>query len=73
EFFKLVLLGLIIAAPVAYFLSIKWMEKYPFRIGFSWWLFILSGLFIFIISAITISYNTMVIAHTNPAESIKYE
>ena len=73
EFFKLVLLGLIIAAPVAYFLSIKWMEKYPFRIGFSWWLFILSGLFIFIISAITISYNTMVVAHTNPAESIKYE
>jgi putative ABC transport system permease protein len=73
EFFKLVLLGLIIAAPVAYFISTSWMGKYPFRIGFSWWLFILSGLFIFMISAITISYNTMVIAHTNPAESIKYE
>jgi putative ABC transport system permease protein len=73
DFFKLVLIGIIIAAPVAYFFSINWLEKYPYKVGFNWWLFILSGFVIFVISAITISYNTMVIALTNPAKSLKYE
>ncbi|MBN1792045.1 MAG: ABC transporter permease [Bacteroidales bacterium] len=73
DFFKLVILGIVIAAPAIYYLSNKWLEKYPFRIDFNWWLFLLSGLIIILISALTISYNTLAIAHTNPAESIKYE
>jgi putative ABC transport system permease protein len=73
DFFRLVILGIIIAAPITYYLSMRWMEKYPFKVGFNWWLFGLSGILILIISAITISYNTMAIAQTNPAESINYE
>lgn len=73
DFFKLVLAGIIIAAPVAYFFSVNWLEKYPFRVGFNWGLFALSALVIFLISALTISYNTMIIAHTNPVKSLKYE
>jgi putative ABC transport system permease protein len=73
DFFKLVLIGLIIAAPAAYFFSVNWLEKYPYKVGFNWWLFILSGFLIFVISGLTISYNTLVIAHTNPARSLKYE
>jgi putative ABC transport system permease protein len=73
DFLKLIVLGIIIAAPAAYIFSVNWLEKYPFRVGFSWWLFLLSGLLIIIISALTISYNTLVIARTNPAKSLKYE
>jgi len=73
DFFKLILLGIILAAPVAYLYSVKWLEKYPNRIEFSWWLFLLSGILIFLISALTISYNTISIAHTDPARSLKYE
>jgi putative ABC transport system permease protein len=73
EFFLLVLYGMIVAAPVAYIFSVNWLEKFPFRLGFSWWLFLLSGMIILVISAFTISYNVMVIAHTNPAKSLKYE
>jgi putative ABC transport system permease protein len=73
DFFRLVLYGIIIAAPVTYYLSMRWMEKYPFKVGFNWWLFALSGILILFISAITISYNTLAIAHSNPAESINYE
>jgi putative ABC transport system permease protein len=72
-FFKLVLTGILLAAPVAYFVSVNWLEKFPYRVEFNWWLFVLSGVFIFLISALTISYNTLVVAHTNPAHSLKYE
>jgi putative ABC transport system permease protein len=37
SFFKLILFGLIIAAPVAYYFSKNWLEKYPFRVEFNWW------------------------------------
>ncbi len=73
DFFKLILYGIIIAAPVSWYISQNWLEKFPFRIGFNWWLFLLSGLLIFILSGLTISYNTIAIANKNPAESIKYE
>jgi putative ABC transport system permease protein len=73
DYFKLVISGIVIAAPAAWFFSIKWLEKYPYKVGFSWWLFLLSGILITIISALTIGYNVMAIAHTNPATSLKYE
>ena len=73
DFLKLIVLGIIIAAPAAYIFSVNWLKKYPFRVEFSWWLFLLSGLLIIIISALTITYNTLVIARTNPAKSLKYE
>jgi putative ABC transport system permease protein len=73
DFFRLVLFGIAIAAPLAWLFSIKWLAKYPYRVGFSWWLFLLSGFLILLISALTIGYNAMAIAHTNPARSLKYE
>lgn len=73
DYFQLILIGLVLAAPLAYFFSIKWLEKYPNRVDFSWWLFLLSGLLIFLISAITISYNTISIAQSDPARSLRYE
>lgn len=73
DFFKLVLSGIIIAAPVAWYFSINWLEKYPDKVGFNWWLFVLSGFVIIVISGLTIGYNTIAIAHTNPAKSLKYE
>lgn len=73
DFFRLVLAGVILAAPLAYFISVRWLEKYPFRIKFSWSFFALSALIIFLISALTISYGTLVISHTDPAKSLKYE
>ncbi len=73
DFFRLVLYGIVIAAPAAWLFSEKWLAKYPFRVGFSWWFFLLAGFMIMLISAITIGYGTIMIANTNPARSLKHE
>jgi putative ABC transport system permease protein len=72
-FFKLVFYGILIAAPVSWYFSVTWLEKYPYKVGFSWWLFFFSGFVVFLIAALTISYNVMSIAQTNPARSLKHE
>ena len=73
DFFRLIAAGIIIAAPVTLIIMEKWLEKYPFRVAFSWTQFILSGILIIAISALTIGYNTLTISRTNPSESLKYE
>lgn len=71
DFFTLVFSGIIIAAPITYLLSVRWMEKFACQAGFSWWIFLLSGLLILFISALAISYNVVLITRTNPASSLK--
>jgi len=73
DFLQLVLGGLVIAAPISWYFAKNWLEKYPFRVDFNWALFFLAGFIILLVSAATISYNTLVIGHSNPAESIKHE
>lgn len=70
-FFRLVFIGIIIAAPVTYLIAINWSEKFAYRSGFSWPVFILSSLIIIVISAIAISYNVIFLARTNPAQSLR--
>jgi putative ABC transport system permease protein len=72
-FFKLIIIAITIAAPVTWYLSINWLEKYPYRVEFSWLIFLLSGLLVFIICSLTISYNAISISQTNPARSLRYE
>lgn len=71
SFFRLIIIGIVIAAPVTYLIASEWLEKFANKTGFSWPAFILSGLIIVVISAVTISYNVIVIARTNPAQSLR--
>lgn len=73
DFFKLVFAGLVIAAPLTWYLADNWLRKFPFRVDYSWAVFLLAALILFLISALTISYNTMVISYSNPAKAIKHE
>ena len=44
DFVKLVLVGVVLAAPVAYFVMQRWLEHFAFRIDISGWTFLLVGL-----------------------------
>jgi putative ABC transport system permease protein len=71
DFFKLIIIGIVIAAPLTYMFSIRWLEKFASKTTFSWGYFLVSGFIILIISAVAIGYNVWLIARTNPAESLR--
>jgi putative ABC transport system permease protein len=73
EFMKLVLIAILLALPVAYFTMESWLTNYPYRISLQWFLFILPALLILVIAAVTISFQILKTARTNPAKSLKYE
>jgi putative ABC transport system permease protein len=73
EFLKLVLIANMIAWPVAYFMMKKWLETFAYRIPIDVGVFLLSGLVALCIALLTVSYQTIRAANTNPAEVMKYE
>ncbi len=73
DFTKLVVLALIIAFPVSYFLMNNWLNEFAYRINISWWMFGLGTIFVLGISWLTVSWHSVRAANTNPVESLKSE
>lgn len=70
-----ILLGLSAVAgfPVLYFVMSRWLDGYANRIGFPWWLAIISLVLISVFAFLTIGLQTRKVALTNPAKTLKYE
>ncbi|WP_452598557.1 ABC transporter permease [Pontimicrobium sp. MEBiC01747] len=73
DFIKLVLISIIIAAPIAWLLMSNWLEDYAYRIEINWWIFIVAGIIAIIIALITVSFQAIKAAITNPVNSLKTE
>jgi ABC-type antimicrobial peptide transport system permease subunit len=73
EFLRLVLLAFIIASPLAWWAMNKWLEDFAYRTNFSWWIFALSGISMFVIAFLTLSIQTIRSAVVNPVKSLRTE
>jgi len=73
SFIKLILLAIIIALPIAYFIMDKWLQKFELRTSIDYTIFILSAIFIIAIAVITISLQTYRVAKIKAVDTLKYE
>ena len=73
DFGKWVLVANIIAWPIAYVAMNKWLQNFAYRTSLNVWIFLLSGLATLAISWLTVSYQALKAATTNPVEALRYE
>ncbi len=74
EFTKLVVVAFVVAAPVAYFAMDQWwLQDFAYRIDISWPIFLMAGLSALLIAWLTVSYQSVKAALTNPVEALRYE
>jgi putative ABC transport system permease protein len=73
DFLKLVILGIVIASPIAYYFMDKWLQDFAYRIEISWWMFALAGVLSTLIAFLTVSYQSIRAALANPVKSLKTE
>jgi len=73
EFIKLVLIANLISWPAAYFIMDMWLQNFAYRINIQFGVFILAGMLAMLIAMLTISFQTVKAANTNPADTMKYE
>ncbi len=73
DFLRLVILGIVIASPIAYWAMNKWLQDFAYRVDISWWIFALAGIVAIVISLLTVSYQSIKAALMNPVKSLRTE
>lgn len=73
DFVKLVLLAIVIAIPVAWYVMNNWLADFAYRIDLKWWVFALAGGLAIVIALLTVSTQAIKAAMANPVESLRDE
>ena len=73
SFMKMVGIAFVIGVPLAWFIMHRWLNGFGHRISLHWWIFVVAGLAVAIIAAISVLYQSVKTARTNPAEALKKE
>jgi putative ABC transport system permease protein len=73
EFMLLVIAANLIALPVAYFAMNRWLQSFAYRMDIHPLIFVLSAALALIIALITVSYQAIRAALSNPVDSLRYE
>ncbi len=73
DFLKLVVIALLIASPLAYYLMTNWLQDFAYRIDIEWWVFALAGLAAVAVAFVTISFQSIRAALANPVKALRSE
>lgn len=73
EYMLWVGIAFVIACPLGYLFKVRWMSNFAYQSVIPWWLFLLSGLVILLITVLTVVAQTWRAASRNPIESLRYE
>lgn len=74
NFFKPIIIAMIIACPVAWILMNQWLQNnYAYRISVDWWMLIAANAIALVIATLTISYYIIKSLKTNPIKSLRQE
>jgi putative ABC transport system permease protein len=73
DFTKLVLIAIIIATPISYFVASKWLEGFAYRIDLEWWFFAAAGFAALLMTWFTIGFQTLKAARVNPTKYLQSE
>ncbi|MDB5199417.1 MAG: macrolide export ATP-binding/permease MacB [Chitinophagaceae bacterium] len=73
DFLKLVLIAIIIASPIAWFVMNQWLQDFAYRISIPWWIFLFAGIVAMIIAFVTISFQAIKAAMANPVKNLRTE
>lgn len=71
DFLALVLIGMVLASPIAYYATDKWLQGFAYNVGFAWIVFLYAAIVSMAVAFITVSYHCLTAATTNPVNSLK--
>jgi putative ABC transport system permease protein len=73
DFLKLVIISILIASPIAWYMMNKWLANFSYKIQVNAWAFIIAGLMAVVFALLTISSHAIKAALANPVKSLRSE
>ncbi|GAB4017216.1 permease prefix domain 2-containing transporter [Spirosoma koreense] len=73
DFLKLILIAILIASPLAWWAMRSWLQDFAYKIELAWWMFALAGGLTLGLAIVTVSFQSIRAALTNPVKSLRSE
>jgi putative ABC transport system permease protein len=73
DFLRPVLIAVIIASPVAWWVMHRWLEDFAYRTLIDWWIFPLAGGTLLLVALGTVLFRALGAAQTNPVSNLRTE
>ena len=73
DFVLLVLIAIVVASPVAYWLMNKWLQNFVYKIDINAAVFLVAGIATIVIALVTVSFQSIKAAIANPVKSLRTE
>lgn len=73
DFLKLVLVAILVASPLAWFIMNEWLRSFAYKISISWEVFALTTILAVAIAFITVSFQAIKAATVNPVKNLRTE
>jgi putative ABC transport system permease protein len=73
DFVKLVLAAIVLATPLTWYAMNQWLQDFAYKTDIEWWVFALAGLVAVGIALLTVSFQSVKAAMTNPVKSLRSE
>lgn len=73
QFTRLIIVAMVLASPLAYFMMDAWLNDFAYRIEINWLWFLVSAVAALAIALLTVTFQSIKAAMINPAKSLRYE
>jgi len=73
DFIKLVLVAIVLATPIAWWSTERWLQDFAYKIDLEWWMFAAAGAVTVLVALVTVSYHSIKAAIMNPVKSLRTE
>lgn len=73
DFTKLIVIAIVLASPLAYFMMNYWLEDFAYRVNINLWIFGIAAILALVLAWITVSFQSLKAAGANPVDSLKSE
>ena len=73
DFLKLIIISIVIATPIGWYLMNRWLEGFAYRISIGWEVFLMAGVIALCIAVLTISYQSIGAAFLQPTKGLRNE
>ncbi|HVS94651.1 MAG TPA: ABC transporter permease [Mucilaginibacter sp.] len=73
DFIALVIIAILVAVPVAWYFMHKWLQGFAYHQNVQWWIIAVAGFGAILIAFVTISFQSIKAALTNPVKSLRSE
>ncbi len=73
DFLKLIIISILLAMPIGWYLMHKWLEDFVYRIQMNWQVFMISGSIVLLIAILTVSYQSIGAILMKPIKSLRTE